>query len=144
MRVILALLIGATAAGSAAAAFGASPPAPPPRFVLNQARGIIARAHSTQPVKKAWFVQTRRQDANEILSGAGVNSNQRVYVIVIQGAFTVVRPGPTATGSMRVSVIDSVIDAHTGRETDDGFGRSIPDLARLGTVRSLLPYLRHR
>jgi hypothetical protein len=136
-------LIGSSAAGTAAAAFGASPPAPPPRFVVNQARGIIARAQSTQPVK-AWFVQTRRQDANEVLSGAGVNSNQRVYVVVIKGAFTVARPGPAATGSMRVSVLESVIDARTGRETDGGFGRSLPDLSRLGKVRSLMAYLRHR
>jgi len=121
----------------------ASRQAPPPRVLVSQVRGWIARSHSARPVK-AWFVLTRRRAANEVLSGASVNSNQPVYVVVIEGAFTVPRPGPAAQGLMHVSVLNSVIDARTGRETDGGFGRSVPDLARLGKVRDLLPYLHHR
>lgn len=74
-------------------------------------------------------------------SGAGVNSNQTVYVVVVKGSFTVMRPGPNASGFMHASVLEYVFDARTGRETDGGFGRALPKLARLGRVHDLLPYL---
>lgn len=144
MRVLFAVfVIAASFAALPEVGSSASHPAPPPRFLVNQVRGWIARSHSTQSVK-AWFVLTRREAANEVLSGASVNSNRPVYVVVIKGAFTVPRPGPAAQGSMHVSVLNSVIDARTGRETDGGLGRSMPDLARLGRVRDLSPYLQHR
>lgn len=144
VRVLFAVLALAASFGALPeAGASASHPAPPPRFLVSHVRGWIARSHSARPVK-AWFVLTRREPANEVLSGASVNSNQPVYVVVIKGAFTVPRPGPAAQGSMHVSVLNSVIDARTGRETDGGLGRSMPDLARLGKVRDLLPYLRRR
>jgi len=114
----------------------------PPHVVVTQVRASISRAKDPRPTS-ALFVLTRRQAANEVLSGASVNSNQPVYVVVVKGSFTVVRPGPNASGFMHVAVLNYVFDARTGRETDGGFGRVLPDLTRLGRVHDLLPYLRH-
>jgi hypothetical protein len=113
----------------------------PPHVVVNQVRASISRAKDPRPTS-ALFVLTRRQAANEVLSGASVNSNQPVYVVVVKGSFTVARPGPNASGFMHVAVLNYVFDARTGRETDGGFGRVLPDLTRLGRVHDLLPYLR--
>jgi hypothetical protein len=82
--------------------------------------------------------------ANEVLSGAGVNSNEPVYAVVVKGSFTVTRRGANASGVMHVPVLTYVFDARTGRETDGGFGRALRDLSRLGKVQNLLPYLRSR
>lgn len=138
----LSIAVGiAVAAALCGIASGRSPSAAaPPHFVVSQVRASIARAKDRHPVS-AQFVLTRRQAANEVLSGASVNSNQTVYVVAVKGSFTVVRPGPTASGFEHVSVMNFVFDAHTGRETDGGFGRLFPDLSRLGKVHNLLPYL---
>jgi len=108
---------------------------------VTQVRGSLARLKDSHPVS-ALFVLTRRQAANEVLDGAGVNSNQPVYAVVVKGRFTVAPPGPTAQGTMHVLVVFYIFDARTGRETDDGFGKTLPALSKLGTVHNLLPYLR--
>ena len=75
-------------------------------------------------------------------SGAAVNSNQRVYVIAVEGSFTVIHSGLNSHGYAHVRALTFVLDARTGRETDGGFSDAFPDLARLGRVRNLLPFLR--
>jgi hypothetical protein len=142
-RLVAALTLAITLAGCPAALAAPAPQLPghPPSFVVAQVRASIARAKDRHPIT-AQFVLTRRQAANEVVSGASVNSNQPVYLVVVKGSFTVARPGPTASGFMRVPVLTYVFDARTGRETDGGFGRLFPDLSRLGTVHNLMPYLR--
>jgi hypothetical protein len=116
----------------------------PPRFVVDQVRAAIARSGDTHPVS-ARFVLTRREDANEVLDGDGVNSNQPVYAVVVKGWFKVTRPGPQkASGFMHVPVLFYVIDARTGRETDGGSRGALPRLSRLGATHDLLPYIRSR
>lgn len=145
MRTALrAVLVAAGAATWCGSASGTAPlGSQPPAWVVAQVRGSIARLEDPHPTS-AVFVLTRRQDANEALDGAGVNSNQLVYAVVVKGRFTVDRPGPNASGRMHVPVVFYVLDARTGRETDGGFGRSLPDLSKLGTVHDLLPYLLRR
>lgn len=135
------LAAGACACGSATGAphIGVKPPG----FVVATVRGSLSRLRDPRPVS-ARFVLTRRQAANEILSSAGVNSNQPVYAVIVKGWFRVSRPGPHATGFLHVPVVFYVIDARTGRETDDGFGRALPDLSKLGTTHDLLRYIRGR
>jgi hypothetical protein len=142
MRGVHLAVIVAVAATWCATAWGTSlAGAVPPQFVVAQVRGSIARAKDRHPIT-AQFVLTRRQAANAVLSGASVNSNQPVYVVAVRGSFLVIRPGLSATGFMRVSVLTYVFDARTGRETDDGFSRAFPKMSRLGRVHNLLPYLR--
>jgi hypothetical protein len=144
VRAALTALYVAVAAATACGIASGAPRAAsvPPRFVVSQVRASLVRAKDPRPIS-ALFVLTRRQAANKVLSGASVHSNQSVYVVVVKGSFTVVRPGPNASGFMHVAVLNYVFDARTGRETDGGFGRALPDLTRLGRVRNLLPYLRH-
>ena len=86
------------------------------------------------------------------LADIGDNFQQRGEVRL----FRLPEPEPLADASLPVEALaftypdgphnaeSLLIDARTGRETDGGFGRSVPDLARLGKVRDLLPYLHHR
>ena len=111
----------------------------PPKFVVAEVRGAVARL-GAHPLS-AYFVLTRRQDANEVLDGDGVNSDRPVYTVVVKGRFKVARPGPQAKGFVHVSVVFYVIDARTGRETDGGFRDTLPDLSKLGTINNLLPYI---
>lgn len=104
--------------------------------MVTQVRGSLTRSKDTHPIS-ARFVLTRRQDANELLDGAGVNSNQLVYAVVVEGRFTVSRPGPNAQGMMHVPVLFYIFDARTGRETDGGFRGTLPALSKLGTVYNL-------
>lgn len=140
LTALLVVVGGATAAGVADAGSWAA--SVPPSFVVTQVRASLVRAKDPRPTS-ASFVLTHRQAANKVLSGASVNSNQPVYVVVVKGSFTVVRPGPNASGFMHVTVLNYAFDARTGRETNGGFGRVLPDLAKLGRVHDLLPYLRH-
>jgi hypothetical protein len=91
----------------------------PPQVIVSQVRALIAHAGDRYPAT-ARFVLTRRQATNEVLSGASVNSNQPVYVVVVEGSFAVPRPGPVASGLMQVAVLDFVFDALRGRMTDGG------------------------
>ena len=106
-------------------------------------RGSVARLRDPHPVA-ARFVLTRREVANETLNGDGVNSNQRVYAVVVEGWFTVDRPGPNTSGRMHVPVVYYILDSRTGRETDGGFRRAMPNLSKLGATHDLLPYIRSR
>lgn len=142
MRTCL-VAVAAAVLSECAVALGASPPAVPPKFVVTQVRGSLTRSKDTHPIS-ARFVLTRRQDANELLDGASVNSNQLVYAVVVEGRFTVSRPGPNAQGMMHVPVLFYIIDARTGRETDGGFRGTMPALSKLGTVYNLAPYLQRR
>ena len=142
MRVsLIVVLVAASWCGVASAASPQN--AAPPKSIVAQVRGSLARLKDPHPVS-ARFVLTHRQAANEVLDGAGVNSNQPVYAVVVKGWFTVARPGPTASGFMHVPVVFYIFDARTGRETDDGWRGSLPNLSRLGKAHDLLPYLRSR
>jgi hypothetical protein len=88
---------------------------------------------------RAEYVQTTRSQANGLI-GATVDSNESVYLVVLQGKFSIssarVPPGqPSPSGSNAVSVIDG----HTGKVVDFGVTEQsvYQGLASLGTVRQV-------
>ena len=79
---------------------------------------------------------TTRRTANVAASGAGADTDQPVYLIVLHGDFTAVgAPGPTngpdPTGRMRI-----VWDPTTKMVTDFGIGPNQPDTAEPGGIPS--------
>ena len=74
-----------------------------------------------------------------------MNTNQRVFVIVITGSFTL-RRFPSFTSNHRPwrgTVATYVIDAATNDGLDFYLNDTLPKLSKLGSVHDLLPYLRH-
>lgn len=84
------------------------------------------------------LVRSTRQAANAAASGATVDSDQAVYVLILHGHFTgytaKVPPGqPLPQGSALVLVVD----ATTNRVTDYGITNHPPSIHALGPVTNL-------
>jgi len=86
-------------------------------------------------------VLTHRQAATHASSGASVNSNQPVYLIVLTGSFMTALVGPPPGRRVHGTVATEVLDARTGRDTDSGVGPTPISTAQLGATGNLLPYL---
>lgn len=85
------------------------------------------------------YVATTRQAANQIDSGAVVDSNQPAYLIVERGNFIDHADAPpnAAAAPPSGSVLTIIVDQQTGQVTDYGVSNNVPAIANLGPVSSL-------
>ncbi len=105
---------------------------------LTAVAGSMAAAASDSSATTANAVVSTRQDANTVASGAGVNSNQGVYLVQIQGKFTGINARmPAGKASPTGTFLTVVIDAGTGFVLDWGLSDSSIDLSTLGPVTAL-------
>jgi hypothetical protein len=125
---------------AAAGAASRSTPLRPPAFVVVAAKREAAALGDPRPTS-AVYVLTRRQAATHASSGASVNSNQPVYLIVLTGSFTTGQVGPAPGRRVHGTVATEVLDARTGQDTDFGVGQIPVSTAQLGVTGNLLPYL---
>jgi len=137
---VASLLSLATLVVAAAGAASHSTPPRPPAFVVAAAKREAVGLGDPRP-SSAVYVLTRRQAATHTSSGATVNSNQPVYLIVLTGSFTTGQVGPAPGRRVHGTVATEVLDARTGRDTDFGVGQSPVSTAQLGATGNLLPYL---
>jgi hypothetical protein len=106
-----------------------------PAFVVRLATREAAGNCDLHP-DGASYVRTTRQAAEEV-SGAEVDSDQPVYLVLLRGTFV----DYDAHGIYRArdafprgTEITFTVDAATHDTLDFGIGRRAPDLAQLGTV----------
>jgi len=137
--VILAAVMALAARPPATVA--ASPRAP--AFLVTLAARTAAGNCDKHPTR-ARYVRTTRQ-ASEALFGERVDSDQRVYLVLLRGKFVAVY----ARGVYRArdefprgTVITFTVDAETHDILDFGIGRGAPRLAWLGRVHDFTAELR--
>jgi hypothetical protein len=84
------------------------------------------------------YVLTTRQAAAKATSQAVVDSDQAVYLVSFQGAFSA-KAAKTPRGAAKPTgtVMTAAIDPATGRIVDWGIESTVPSLPSLGAVRQL-------
>jgi hypothetical protein len=98
---------------------------------------MAANAGATS-VTLSQAVLTTRQQANTIASGAGVNSDQAVYLVQDQGHFTALNASvPQGQGSPVGHYLTFTVDASSGAVLDWGVSENQGNLSALGPVTSL-------
>ena len=110
---------------------------------LHRLRTLALRAAAFNGDRKPTQIlvyRSRRGTANDAVSGAGVNSNQPVFVVVVRGDFTAYGASPPAGRALpRGRLIVGVYDARTLRLTDWGIANELAHPALLGRPIALRP-----
>jgi hypothetical protein len=117
-------------------------PAFRPAQIPGLARAIAAKSGDNAPSLIQHATGTRA-DADRVVSGDVVFSDQPSYLIAVHGHFTVtpqlppIPPGvsiPPQPKTLTYSTMTLVVDASTGQVTDYGLTNDNPDLSALGPV----------
>jgi hypothetical protein len=126
------------------------PPSPPaetharaPAFLVTLAARMAAGNCDKHP-SAASYVRTTRQTA-EAMSGDRVDSDQRVYLVLLRGKFVAYYAHGiyrSRSDFPRGTVITFTVDAETHDSLDFGIGSGAPDLAQLGKVHDFTDELR--
>jgi hypothetical protein len=111
----------------------------PPAFLVAVAKRQAALLGERHP-SSASFVLTTHRDAVAGLGGRH-RDDKPVYVLVLTGTFTHTRHPPGAPRPLG-TVARWIVDVATGQPTGFGLSNTAFDLAPLGRVGDLLPYLR--
>lgn len=98
----------------------------------------LARNNGVATPRSISYVLTTRQAAATLTSQAVVNSDQPVYLVSFQGAFSgEMAKTPKGAAKPTGTVMTAAIDPATGRIVDWGIESKAPALASLGTVRRM-------
>ena len=108
-----------------------------PIFLIEMASDLARSMDDPHP-QSVTYVRSTRARANEVISGAYVNSDQAVFVLMLEGRFRytnsyVPRGNLAPTGRY----VTAVIDASDHTIVDLGIGNERPDLSALGSVHPL-------
>jgi hypothetical protein len=88
------------------------------------------------------YVATRRLDAVGLSSGDAVNTDQRVYLVVLTGNFVATGASFPPGGHAPTGTVASfVVTAANGRDLDFALSSQQIDVAKLGRAVDLLPYM---
>ena len=101
--------------------------------LLNLAKAAAVQAGDPSPTLIQHSEGTRAT-ANLVASGDVVPGNDSAYLIVERGHFVASGPRPRGAAAPSGSVLTLVVDATTGRVTDEGIQNTAPDLPSLGPV----------
>jgi|SRR5213593_2474503 hypothetical protein len=116
-------------------------PPPPTGDKLTALRAVAARVaglNGDPHPSKAIAVPSTRKTAELVESGADVNTDQDVYLIVLHGHFVGhVAHVPPGAPLPRGSVLTIVVDANTDLVTDWGISDQTPNTSALGPETSL-------
>jgi hypothetical protein len=138
----LALVVGGSA-GALALGQSVSAPAaalsnPEAAATAQAALPNVMATVSSSGTTQVSIVQSTRQQANTLISGDWVDSDQPVVVVSLTGRFTYLDAsgGPGQAAPSGTSLTFTVDDA-TGQRLDLSVTNSAPDLTALGTVQTL-------
>ncbi len=89
---------------------------------------------------RAEAVKTTHATGERVVSGAGVQGEQPVWIVQVEGTFTCNSCSHLFRGSaIRGHYLTITVDAATWRDTDFGIGDGRADLAKLGQVVDVTP-----
>lgn len=148
-KVLIALAVavgagGLTFAGLSVAGQKQYPtvPAPDPAAVAAlrvEAFEFAAANGDAHPTGGFVVATTRRAAADVLWPGITVDTDQDVYVVVLEGAFTAASEAPPDAEAPTGNTLVVLYDAATGARLDWGLPTAKPDLSPLGEATPLEP-----
>jgi hypothetical protein len=100
---------------------------------------MAVQNHGEVPETASVVLSTRQKSQDVVSGGNRVSSDQPVYLVQMEGRFTVEGPIPAGVEPPSGSTLWFLLDAETKQRLDWGVGLKPEDLSVLGEVSAISP-----